>query len=201
MQQIACQHCDLVHQVPSVQGRATARCVRCHAILFRTRLDTIDCTIAWTLSALILFLVAVSFPFLGIDSSGIERHTSLLTGVLEIYGQGMVGLAILVALTCVLVPLMQMLGLLYVFLPLKLNRKPYCAETIFRLFQHVQPWNMMEVFMLGILVALVKLGDIASIVPGAAVFAFAFLIFCLAFAVSSVDTHQVWNRIEELSSD
>jgi len=54
------------------------------------------------------------------------------------------------------------------------------------------------VFMLGILVSLVKLGDIATILPGAAVYAFGCLIFCLAFAVSSVDAHLVWKRIEEL---
>jgi len=200
MIQIACRQCDLVQNVPSVEGRATARCARCNAVLFRTRVNTVDCTIAWTLSALILFMVAISFPFLGINSNGLERHTSLLTGIFEIYGQGMVSLAILVALTCVLVPVMQMVGLLYVFLPLKFNRKLPFVETIFRLFQHVQPWNMMEVFMLGILVALVKLGDIATIAPGVAVFAFACLILCLAFAVSSVDAHQIWRRIEVISN-
>jgi len=201
MSLIACSHCDLIHDLQLAPGRATVRCVRCDAMLLRTRVDTVDRTIAWTLSALILFLVAICFPFLGINSSGLERHTSLLTGIFEIYGQGMVSVAILVALTCVLVPLMQMVGLLYVFLPLKFNRKAYAVETIFRLFRHIQPWNMMEVFMLGILVALVKLGDIATIVPGVAVFAFACLIFCLAFAVSSVDAHQVWTRIEGIAND
>ena len=199
MHQIACYHCDLVHEVPALPQRATARCGRCGSILFRTHADSIDCTIAWTIAAFVLFLIAINFPFLGIKTNGIERHSALLTGVNEIYRQGMTGLSILVMLTCVISPVIQMTGLLYVFVPLKLGRKARYAETVFRLFQHIQPWNMMEVFMLGILVALVKLGDLATIIPGAAVYAFALLIFCLAFAVSSVDAHLVWKRIEELS--
>lgn len=179
--------------------RGLARCVRCDSVLFRTRAKTFDHTIAWTVAALVLFLVAVSFPFLGIRTGGVERHTALLTGINEIYRQGMTGLAVLVMLTCFISPVIQMLGLLYVFVPLRFGKKAYRCETVFRLFQHIQPWNMMEVFMLGILVALVKLGDMATILPGIAIYAFALLIFCLAFAVSSVDAYRVWKRIEELS--
>lgn len=200
MHQIACYHCDLLHELPAMPDRAIARCVRCDAILFRSRTNTIDRTVAWTVAALVLFLVAVSFPFLGIKTNGIERHTALLTGISEIYRQGMTGLSVLVMLTCFISPVIQMTALLYVFVPLKFGKKAYRCETVFRLFQHIQPWNMMEVFMLGILVALVKLGDLATIVPGIAVYAFSLLIFCLAFAVSSVDAFQVWKRIEELTN-
>jgi paraquat-inducible protein A len=133
------------------------------------------------------------------ESSGIERHTALLTGIQEIYNQGMVGLAFLVLITCVLAPLVQMLGLLYVFVPMKLKVRVKYATQVFRTFRHVQPWSMMEVFMLGILVSLVKLGKMATIVPGIAVFAFALLIFALTFAVSSVDSHLVWEKLEEVA--
>ncbi len=201
MHQIACQHCDLVQSIPQLPDRATALCVRCGSVLFRARPDSINKTIAWAVAGVVLFLVAINFPFLGMKTNGIERHTALLTGIHEIYRQGMVGLAILVMLTCVLAPMMQMTGLLYVFLPLKFNRKAHFSAVVFRLFQHIQPWSMMEVFMLGILVALVKLGNMATIVPGVAVFAFAVLIFCLAFAVSSVDAHLIWQRLERIDHD
>jgi paraquat-inducible protein A len=165
--------------------------------LFRTKIDSINRTLAWTVAGVVLYLVAVTFPFLGMESGGIERHTGLLTGIQEIYKQGMVGLAFLVLLTCVLAPLAQMLGLLYIFIPLKLNYRVRFAIPIFRTFRHIQPWSMMEVFMLGILVSLVKLGKMATIVPGVAVFAFGFLIFALTFALSSVDSHLVWEKLEE----
>lgn len=197
MNQTACHECDLVQSVPGLSRGETARCLRCGSLLFRHKPDSIDRTLAWTLAGVVLFLVSISFPFLGMKSGGIERHTALLTGINEIYGQGMVGLAFLVLLTCVLVPLLQMLGLLYVFVPLKVNRRARFAVPVFRLFQHIQPWSMMEVFMLGILVSLVKLGKMATIVPGLAVFSFGLLIFVLTFAVSAVDEHLVWERLEE----
>lgn len=200
MKFLACRQCDLIHEMPVLSGRSTTICVRCGSVLFRSRVDSFNRTVAWTLSAAVLFLVAINFPFLGISSNGIVRQTGLLTGIYEIYRQEMTMLAILVMLTCVIAPIIQMSGLLYVFVPLRLNRKLKYTETVFRLFQHIQPWNMMEVFMLGILVALVKLGDIATILPGPAVYAFGCLIFSLAFAVSSVDAHLVWKRIEEIAN-
>jgi len=197
MNPMACHQCDLVQQIPPVPDRAAARCPRCEAVLFRTRVNTIDRTLAWTIASLVLYCVAVSFPFLTLNISGIERQTSLLTGIVEIYQQGLVWVAILVLVTCVVVPFMQMMGLLYVFLPLKFGQSFELSKLVFRLFQHMQPWSMMEVFMLSILVALVKLSDMAMIIPGLAVFAFALLIFSLAFAVSSVDPHQVWAHLDD----
>lgn len=195
---ISCSQCDLIHKIPPVATHANAYCVRCGAELFRSRPDTINRSIAWTLSSAVLFLVAVSFPFIALVSQGVERQTGLLTGVYEIYMQGMTSLAILVALTCVVSPIIQMLGLLYVLLPLRFNRTFPHMESVLRLFQQIRRWNMMEVFLLGILVALVKLSDIATIVPGIAVYAFALLTVCHAFAVSSVDAFQVWKQIERL---
>lgn len=199
MHLIACHQCDLVQKIPALPVRSAARCPRCEALLCRAKPNSIDRTIAWTIAGMVLFMVAVSFPFLGIKTSGFEQQTGLLTGIQEVYRQGMSGIALLVLLTCVLVPLLQMLGLLYVLVPLKFDRRAHFAFPVFRLFQHIQPWSMMEVFMLGILVSLVKLGSLATIVPGLAVYSFGLLIFCLAFAVSAVDPHQVWKRLEELS--
>ncbi|MBW2503157.1 MAG: paraquat-inducible protein A [Deltaproteobacteria bacterium] len=197
MHQVACHECDLVHEIPPMPARAAARCVRCNAVLFRAKSDSVDRTLAWTLSGLILYAVAVSFPFLAMKSGAIVQETALISGVQQLYLQGEGALAILVLLTCIIVPLIQMLGLLYVFFPLKCRLRVKYAMQAFRLFQHVKPWSMMEIYLLGILVAIVKLGKMATIVPGLAVLAFGLLIFVLAFAISSVDAHMVWERLEQ----
>ena len=197
MHLIACHECDLVLEVPPVPARAAARCARCGALLFRSKEDSIDRTLAWTLAGVILFAVAVSFPFLAMKSGAIVQQTALLSGVQQLYRQGESVLAILVLTTCIIVPLIQMFGLLYVFIPLKYNLRFKHAIPVFRLFQHVKPWSMMEIYLLGILVAIVKLGKMATIVPGLAVIAFGLLIFALAFAISSVDAHMVWERLEQ----
>jgi paraquat-inducible protein A len=197
MHQIACHECDLIHNVPPMPARAAARCVRCGSVLFRSKADSINRTLAWTIAGLVLYVVAVTFPFLAMRSGSIIRETGLLSGIHQLYDQGIIPLAALVLLTCVLIPLLQMLGLLYIFIPLKIGTRPLrFAVPVFRLFRHLKPWSMMEIYMLGILVAIVKLGKMATIVPGLAVFAFGLLIFVLTFALSSVDSHMVWEHLE-----
>jgi len=195
MHQVACHECDLIHDIPAMPERAAARCVRCGAVLFRQQPDSIDRTLAWTIAGLVLYLVAISFPFLAMKSGAIVHETALLTGIHQLYQQGKWPMAILVFTTCLMVPLIQMTGLLYVFIPLKFNLRTRYAVPVFRLFQHVKPWSMMEIYMLGILIAMVKLGKMATIVPGLAVIAFGLLIFVLTFAISSVDAHMVWERL------
>ena len=196
MHQIACHECDLIHNIPAMPSRAAAVCIRCGCVLFRSKNDSIDRTLAWTFAGLVLYIVAVSFPFLAMKNGPIFNETGLLTGIQLLFKQGIIPLATLVFLTCVLIPLIQMLGLLYIFIPLKLNIRVQYAMPVFRLFKHVKPWSMMEIYMLGILVSIVKLGKMATIIPGLAVIAFGLLIFVLNFALTSVDSHMVWERLE-----
>lgn len=195
MQQSACHECDLVHEIPPLTVRATVRCARCGAVLYRVRPNSIDRTLAWTFAGLILFGLAVSFPFLALKTDVVIQHTSLLTGVSKLYAQQESFLAFVVLLTCVLIPLLQMFCLLYVFVPLKFNLRIRHARHLFRLFLQVKPWSMMEIYLLGILVAVVKLAKTATIVPGLAVLAFGLLVFSLMFAVSSIDEHRVWDQL------
>jgi paraquat-inducible protein A len=172
-----------------------ARCVRCGSVLFRTKVDSIDRTLAWTIAGLVLYGVAVTFPFLAMKSGPINQQTTLLSGVQQLYFQGENVLAGLVSLTCLLVPLLQMLILLFIFIPLKINMRVNASIPVFRLFQHLNTWSMMEIYLLGILVAIVKLAKMATIVPGLAVGAFGLLVIVLTFAISSVDTHMVWEQL------
>lgn len=195
MHHIACHDCDLVHTIPRMPTGTSARCVRCGAVLFSVKPNSIDRTLAWTISGLVLYVVAVSFPFLAMKSGSIIQQTALFSGVQQLYRQGELVLATLVLLTCILVPLLQMLILLYIFLPLKANMQLVFALPIFRLFHHFKPWSMMEIYLIGIMVAMVKLGKMATIVPGIAVAAFGLLVIVLACAVSAIDSHLVWERL------
>jgi paraquat-inducible protein A len=110
----------------------------------------------------------------------------------------MQALAILVFCTTILAPLAQLLGMLYVLLPLRHLRVPPKFALVFRFVHSVQPWSMMEVFMVGILVSVVKLAKMAQIVPGIAIFSFFALIVVLAAATVSLDSHEIWERWEKL---
>jgi paraquat-inducible protein A len=75
---------------------------------------------------------------------------------------------------------------------------PSGLPAVFRLVQAVKPWCMVEVFMLGTLVALTKLAHLASVVPGIALFSFGGLMVLVAAAAASFDTHALWERVEEV---
>ena len=174
-----------------------AKCSRCGAVLQRRRRDSLDRTLSWTIAGLILFAVANAFPFLDLKSGDLVRQTTLITGVMELYQQGMRSVAVLVFLTSILFPAVQLAGLLYLLLPLKVKLLPWWKPaSVFRFIQRIHPWAMMEVFMVGILVSMVKLGKLAKVVPGIAIYSFAILIFVLAAAASSMDPHLIWDRLE-----
>lgn len=194
---IACPDCDLLNRLPAEATTATLLCSRCGAVLTRHKPNSIERSLALTLTALTLFILSNSFPFLAMKTGGFVQETTLLTGIRELWKQDMQGLSCLVLLTCVLVPGLQMIGLLYILMPLQGGRRPAAhAARVFRLVQEVAPWGMMEVFMMGILVALVKLGHMATIVPGISVFSFGGLIFVMAAAFSSLDPPLLWQRLD-----
>jgi paraquat-inducible protein A len=194
---IACHDCDLLYELPPLQEGSVAKCSRCGAVLQRHKRDSLDRTLAWTIAGLILFVVANAFPFLDLKSGELVRETTLITGVMELYKQGMRSVAVVVFLTSILFPAIQLAGLLYLLLPLKVKLLPWWKPAlVFRSIQRIHPWAMMEVFMVGILVSMVKLAKLAKVVPGIAIYSFAILIFVLAAAASSLDPHLIWDRLE-----
>jgi len=194
---VACHDCDLLHRLGEIPLGAEARCRRCGATLRKRHPRSIERTLALILGAAVLFVVANSFPFLSFDMKGQETQTTLVTGVHDLWTQGKPELAGLVLLTIFLAPLVQISILLYVLFPLHRGRVPWNVEGAFRLLRRVEPWSMMEVFMIGILVAIVKLLGMAKIVPGLSLWAFVLLFLLITGAVASLDPHAVWERVEE----
>lgn len=190
---IACHDCDLLQQIPPLSMGVVAECPRCGAILRRTQFNSLNRTIGWLIAGLILYSVAVSFPFLAMESRGLASRTALWSGIRVLYEQGMGAMALVVLLTCIVLPLFAMLSQLYVLMPLRLGRHLPGAARLFSWHQRLGPWSMMEVYMLGILISMVKLAKMARIVPGPALYSFIALIFVLAASSVSLDRHLVWH--------
>jgi paraquat-inducible protein A len=193
---IACHECDLIHHIKPLPAKGTAHCIRCGAVLYKHKPNSLDRTLAFAMAGLILFILANSFPFLGLKIGAQFRETNLITGIYELYVQGMQVIAILVLITTVLVPFTQMMCLFYILLPLKFGRLPKRLPLVFRFLQSIQPWGMMEVFMVGILVSVVKLAKMAKIIPGISLYSFLALIFVLTAMTVSLDAHLIWEKWE-----
>jgi paraquat-inducible protein A len=177
-------------------AKSKAQCVRCGATLYRDIPNSIDRTIALAIAGLVLFVCANVFPFLAFEVAGKTVQSTLLSGAFSLKQQGMWEVALLVVFTCFIAPLAQLMLMLYIFVPLKLQALPYGLSRSFRLLREIQQWNMIEVFMVGILVALVKLTKMAVLVPGLAMWSFLGLIIVLTAAAAAIDPHVVWNKVK-----
>lgn len=173
------------------------RCGRCGAILQRRRPDAIQRTLALTVAGLVLFGITNAYPFLGFEIQGTNVHTTLIEGVRLLAERGNWAVAAVVLVTAILAPLLQLLAMLVVSLPLYFKRQPWDVGRLFRIIQHLRPWSMLEVFMLGILVSVVKLAKMATIIPGPALWSFAGLIVVVTAATSILDPVEVWKRLDE----
>ena len=191
---IACHECDLVQREPTVPADGVARCACCGGELFRNQPDALDRSLAYTLGALILFVIANLFPICGLLAQGNLIKTTLFGSVLALWDNDMRLVAIVVFFTTILFPGAEIAAMLYLMLPLRFERVPRWFAQVFRLRQAVRPWGMIEVYMLGIIVALAKLAHIADVVTGYALWSFGGLIFLLAAAAARFDARVLWIR-------
>jgi len=177
---ICCHDCGLLQQISHMPEDGTVKCCRCDATLRnRQRIKpakSIEHTLALVITALVLFIIANVYPILQIQVAGHELGTTLFACVSYLFTHEMLFLAGLVFLTTIGAPLIQLTGILYIFLPLHFHRIPPYAPQVYRLVRTVRAWSMLEVLMLGIIVSVVKLSAMATIIPGIALGAFGLLI-------------------------
>jgi paraquat-inducible protein A len=193
---IVCPSCDLAHRAGTAPAAERTRCARCRALLQRPETGSIDTAIALAFSALVLFVLSNAYPLVIIQSNGSTRATTLVGAALGLYRQDHVGLASLVFITTVVGPFVQIVSLLYLLIPLRRKRQAPGQDRIFRLLAQVRPWTFIEVFMLGALVALVRLGGYARVVPGVALWSCGFMMLTLAALTSRTSAGQFWRWVE-----
>ncbi|MCP5363989.1 MAG: paraquat-inducible protein A [Hyphomicrobiales bacterium] len=191
---IFCHDCGILVHSPPLDNNKAAKCPRCGAVLLRHKTNSIEKTLAFVIAALILFIMAHAFPFMTFSMEGREQVSHISTGIIEFLNQGMWILGLAVFLVAVLIPLLKLMSLLVVLWPLHHGRQPAYIAPVFRFVERLHPWAMMEVYLLGVIVAYVKLVDIATIGLGLGLFAFGALILAMVAADASLEPAEVWER-------
>jgi len=190
---LACEQCDLLHRAPgAASGRPAPRCRRCNALLLRPAGAPIDLPLALAFTSLVALAIAHTHPILGIELQGRAQQASLWQAALTLYDDRAGAMALLVLLTTLLAPLAEAMAVAWVLLPLRYGHAAPGAPWLLRALQRVRPWVMIEVFMLGVLVATVKLAAIAAIQPGIGLGAFALAMLATAGIGHSFDPERVW---------
>jgi paraquat-inducible protein A len=193
---IACQHCDLLQRLPDLAPGASARCPRCNKELWRRREDSLNRTLALTIAAALLYIIANSVPMLGLTIVGRNASTTVIGGARHLWDNNQVLVGVLVLFTAVVAPALQIGFMLAIVLGIHLKRTPRWVGTLLRHHPTTRTWSMIEVMMLGVLVALIKIADYATVIPGVALFVLWTLVFVLAAIQANFDPRLVWARVQ-----
>lgn len=193
---IACPDCDLLHRRQALPTGGRAECSRCGSVLYRNPRNSIESTLIMTVTALILFAMANLGHFMSFQLHGRTQDAHIITGVFELYAGGLWGLAGVVLFVSILAPALTLLLLLYISLPLYMDRTPPRLALAYRVYDWLRPWGMVGVYVLGALVAVTKLTDMASTPVGTGFWAMMALMFLVGPAQARLDPNILWKRLE-----
>ncbi len=192
-----CPVCDLIHRPVSVEPGYVVICKRCGHTLYAPKKDSIERTMAYALTGLLLFVPANFLPIMTLNILGIEGSGSIYESVTAFWQLGYYFVAVIVGLTSLVFPFIKLSILFGVSFCLFIRRYPSALPDFMRLFLHLDEWAMLEVYMLGILVAIIKLHHMAHIHYNIGFVCFIFLMVVTLSSSVSMDEHLFWKRIEE----
>lgn len=198
--EIACHSCDLLVNIEGLQDGESASCPRCGGFLTRYRNDAYTRVLAFSITSLILLVLANSYSFLAFSASGLESVMTLRQTPGALWDNGLPEIAILVACFIILIPAAILIMMLFLCIPLSQGRyRPWMIPIAKGIFI-AQNWAMVEVFLIGVIVSVVKIGHMATVVIGISFWAYAAFSICFILAVAGLDRFQCWERIESLGA-
>jgi len=194
---VVCEECDAVYGRRALAAGEVARCPRCGATLGRGHLLAVDGLLALSAAALIVFVLGNVSDIVTLDLRGVRSAVTLYESIVATWNSEQRVVAVLAGATAFAFPLTVILLRLYVLTPLAAGKLAPGFVPALRALRWVTRWSMVEVFMFGTLVAIVKIAGLANVIPGVGIFSYAVLTVLLA-ANQSAGLHGLWQRVSEL---
>jgi paraquat-inducible protein A len=194
---LACHECDLLMRMPSLAPQQKATCPRCGYELLARHEAVESRSLALVLTALVLFLPANFLPIMRLNLMGQITEDTVWTGVLGLYHSGMQAVALVVFLCSMVVPLLKLFCQLLVLLSIRWRVALSYGRWLYRTYHHLREWGMLEVYLIGILVSIVKLVDMADLTLGTGLFCFISLLVAQIWLEVTMSPHQIWSALEE----
>ena len=193
---VACPVCGLVQRTPALAPDSIATCSRCDSLLREHKANSLQRTLAFTLAALILYVPANLYPILRMEWYGAYSENTVWQGCQKLFEDGQWLVAGIVFLASIMIPLLKLLGLFFLVASKKFHRARWQREQtwVYRFIDVIVPWAMLDVFLLAILVALVKLEQLATVLPGPGLLAFAAVVVLTILATASFDPRLIWDE-------
>lgn len=196
---VVCEHCDSVYRRPTLAPDEVAHCERCDAVLYRaSRLD-VDRWLALTVAAAIVFAIANLCPVIRITLQGLHNEATLWQSAAALAHGPAAPIALPAALAIIVVPFLQIGLLAWILVHARAGRRAPGFARAMRMLVALRPWSMVEVGLLGILVAVIKLAGFVQVAPGAGIWATAGLMVFLTL-IANRDIHWLWEMTEPAPS-
>lgn len=191
---VCCHTCGLVQQAEAPRPRTLAECPRCGSIVSEYKASSVIPTAALSLAALILYVPANIYPILRMERYGAYSESTVWGGVVGLTNAGYWFVAAIVFVASMVVPLLKLAGLFYLAVSTQLGsaRLQRLRTRIYRFIDVIGPWAMLDVFLLAVLVALVRLGQLATVMPGRGLLAFTAMVILTMLASAAFDPRLIW---------
>lgn len=197
---IICEHCDTVYRRRVLGPGEVARCERCAAVLYRaSRLD-VERWLALTLAAAIVFVIANVCPVIRITLQGLHNEATLWQAAAALAHGAATPIALPTALTVIVIPFMQIALLGWVLVYARVGRRAPGFAQAMRMLVALRPWSMIEVCLLGILVAVIKLSSMLQVAPGPGIWATVILMVLITL-IANRDVHLLWELTDTPTAD
>jgi paraquat-inducible protein A len=193
---LSCSICNSLYEMSSYEDTGNAKCSVCGEHLHQRKPDSISRTWALIVAATLFYIPANIYPVMVVETFGkVESHT-IIGGVIAFVHAGDYPLALLVFFASIFIPIMKILALMLLLISVQFKSKwnPEHRDTIYKIVETIGKWSMVDVFMISILMALVKLGSIVTIVAGLGSTFFALVVFFTIIAAVTFDVRLVWDN-------
>ncbi|WP_433737134.1 paraquat-inducible protein A [Pseudomonas putida] len=192
---VACHECDLLMRKPELTHGEKALCPRCGYELYAHRYNVVQRSLALVIAALLLYIPANFLPIMQLNLLGQSSQDTVWSGVLGLFNTGMQGVSVVVFLCSMGIPLLKLLCQLAVLLTIRFDVGRSYGLLLYRIYHHLRDWGMLEVYLMGVLVAIVKLADMAAMTLGLGLACFIGLLLVQVWLEVVMSPHQIWQAL------
>lgn len=193
---VVCHECDAISPAPVLEPGYKAICLRCGGHLLEKKNNTIERTIALAIAGLLFLLPAISIPIIGMSATGLSQEASLIDCIAKLIADDYLLVALLVFLLVIAFPVVRLITVLYVCGSIKLKRFSPSLIKFYSSFHIIDTWSLLNVFFLGIIVALYKLLGLSDVLVDWGLFSYLMLLLCSTFISVTLDNHHIWHVLE-----
>ena len=194
---ICCRECDEIVKIPYPHKKGRYKCPNCKHTLFKYWPDMIKRVYAISLASLVLLILTSYFPFLSFEVMGNKTEINFFTGAYYLYKNQDFILAVTLLLTTIFIPFLWILNMVLIFGSIYHHHIPKFIIYFLKLQYIITPWGMLDVYLVGILVSIVKLVKLGTIITGVALWSFVILVILVTYIQSIYDPHIIWDIVDK----